>query len=152
MSEEIYLLEIENIKFEEKFKPEVYTCSEGHATQGYGTKLPLTQYEQGKVKNLKKWTKEESEFLLEYRLRIASRAIRSAKPIVEKLDETRQRVIFHMCYQMGVPGVVLFKLMWKALEAGNYAIAADEMKDSKWFYQTPARAKRLINRMLDGLN
>jgi lysozyme len=147
---EIYPLEIPNIKEEERFVATKYVDSKGHLTQGYGTKLPLTQYEETKIKNLKNWTKEEAEFLLEYRLRIASRAILTKKPVVSTLNLTRQRVIYHMCYQMGVPRVLLFKRMWAALEERDFAKAADEMKDSLWFSQTPSRAQRLIERMING--
>jgi hypothetical protein len=35
--------------------------------------------------------------------------------------------------------------MWTALEAKDYARAADEMRDSRWYYQTPKRAQKLIN-------
>ena len=54
---------IEDIKQEEGFKGTVYKCTEGFDTIGYGTRLPLS--------------KEESELILEYRLKI----IKASYPI-----------------------------------------------------------------------
>ncbi|MDR0665880.1 MAG: glycoside hydrolase family protein [Campylobacteraceae bacterium] len=147
---EIYTLEIPQLKQDEGFRAEAYQDSLGYLTQGYGTKLPLSQYEASRVKNPKKWTEKEAEELLEYRLRASSRAIANKKPFMEKLSSQRQRVIFNMAYQLGVIKLLLFKKFWTALEERDFAKAADEMKDSRWYMQTPKRANRLINRMLEG--
>jgi lysozyme len=147
---EIYALEIPQLKQDEGFRAEAYSDSLGYLTQGYGTKLPLTDYEKSKVKNLTKWTEAEAETLLEYRLRISSRAILQKKPVIETLNSTRQRVIFNMSYQLGIMKLLLFKKFWEAIEKKDFAKAADEMKDSRWYLQTPKRAQRLINKMLEG--
>ena len=93
---EIYILEIPQIKADEGFRSEAYKDSLGFLTQGYGTILPLTQYEASKVKNPKKWTEKEAEELLEYRLRISSRGICAYKPFIRDLPEKIQRIIFNM--------------------------------------------------------
>ena len=56
-------------------------------------------------------------------------------------------ILYNMVYQMGVKGVLNFKNMIKALEAKDYKRAGDEMLDSKWAKQTPARANRLSKAM-----
>ena len=44
---------------------------------------------------------------------------------------------------MGYPRVSKFKKTLKAMDEGKFNIAADEMIDSRWHDQTPARAKEL---------
>ena len=37
--------------------------------------------------------------------------------------------------------------MWAAVEVSDWATAADEMQDSKWYGQVKNRAVRLVSRM-----
>ena len=71
----------------------------------------------------------------------------SEKPIVLTLTQSRQEVLFNMAYQLGVNGLLKFKNMWSAIEARDYNKAADEMLDSRWYTQTPNRAKKLSDIM-----
>jgi lysozyme len=48
-----------------------------------------------------------------------------------------------MAYQLGPSGVVAFKKMLAALEAGDRIAAAEAALDSKWATQTPNRAQRV---------
>ena len=57
--------------------------------------------------------------------------------------EQIQGVLIEMIFQMGYPRVSKFKKMLKALDEGNFSTAADEMLDSRWHKQTPARAIEL---------
>ena len=52
-------------------------------------------------------------------------------------------VIIEMCFQLGKTGVSKFKKMFEALQTEDYTTASEEMLDSKWFEQTPVRAKSL---------
>ncbi|MDR0579319.1 MAG: glycoside hydrolase family protein [Campylobacteraceae bacterium] len=142
---------IMEIKKDEGFRAKPYMCPLGFATIGYGTKLPLNKDELASVKNSQNITKEEAATLLYLRLAEMMRTLRESKgKILIQMSENRREVIFNMTYQLGVKGILNFKKMWAALEAGNFAQAADEMKDSKWYHQTPKRAQKLINRMIEG--
>jgi lysozyme len=57
--------------------------------------------------------------------------------------EVIQGVLIEMIFQMGYPRVSKFKKTLKAMDEGKFNIAADEMIDSRWHSQTPARAKEL---------
>jgi lysozyme len=139
------------IKKDESFRAKPYKCSEGFLTIGYGTKLPLNTYEKTLVKDENSITEFEADGLLKYRLENAIRELNNNKgSTIKTLSERRKEVVYNMVYQLGVKGILGFKKMWLAIEAGNYALAADEMKDSRWYYQTPARAKCLINKMIEG--
>jgi lysozyme len=139
------------IKKDEGFRAKPYKCSEGFPTIGYGTKLPLNEIEKTFVKNPDNITELEADKLLSFRLEKSIKLLESeAGHIISKLSDARKKVIYNMLYQLGIKGVLNFKKMWTALEAKDFAKAADEMKESRWFNQTPKRAGRLINRMLEG--
>lgn len=123
---------IDDIKQEEGFKGIVYKCTEGFDTIGYGTRLPLSE--------------KEAEMILEYRLNILKDNLSSSLYMLD-IDKKAWDILYNMVYQMGVKGVLNFKNMIKALEAKDYKRAGDEMLDSKWAKQTPARANRLSKAM-----
>ena len=123
---------IDDIKQEEGFKGTVYKCTEGFDTIGYGTRLPLSE--------------KEAEMILEYRLNILKGNLSSSLHMLD-IDKKAWDILYNMVYQMGVKGVLNFKNMIKALEAKDYKRAGDEMLDSKWAKQTPARANRLSKAM-----
>ena len=62
-------------------------------------------------------------------------------------NETVVEVLAEMVYQMGVRGVQGFRRMLRALEAGEYRKAADEMLDSQWHQQTKLRCERAADRI-----
>jgi lysozyme len=123
---------VEDIKQEEGFKGTVYKCTEGFDTIGFGTRLPLS--------------KEESELILEYRLKIMKSQLTG---YLYNLDIKQEAwdILFNMAYQLGVRGVLNFKKMIKALEKQDYKTASKEGLDSLWAKQTPNRAKRLMDRL-----
>ena len=123
---------IDDIKQEEGFKGIVYKCTEGFDTIGYGTRLPLSE--------------KEAEMILEYRLNILKGNLSGSLHMLD-IDKKAWDILYNMVYQMGVKGVLNFKNMIKALEAKDYKRAGDEMLDSKWAKQTPARANRLSKAM-----
>lgn len=110
-----------------------YEDSLGIPTIGYGTKLPLTE--------------AEAETILAIRLNQKISHLLDAKPIVLRLPQDKQEVLFEMAYQLGVNGLLNFKMMWLALESFDYKVAAAEMLDSKWHTQTPNRAEKLAKQM-----
>lgn len=123
---------IDDIKQEEGFKGTVYKCTEGFDTIGYGTRLPLSE--------------KEAKMILEHRLNILKGTLSSSLYMLD-IDKKAWDILYNMVYQMGVKGVLNFKNMIKALENKDYKKAGDEMLDSKWAKQTPARANRLSKAM-----
>ena len=67
------------------------------------------------------------------------------------LSEPRQRALANMCFQMGISGLLAFRMALTALEAGDYETAADEFADSLWAReQTPERASRVVELIRSG--
>lgn len=66
------------------------------------------------------------------------------------MNEDRQSIIISMAYQMGIKGVLGFGNMWSAIRRQDWDSASDEMLDSRWARQTPARAHRHATVMQTG--
>ena len=65
----------------------------------------------------------------------------------EDLPEEAQRVIANMMFNMGYPRLSKFEGMKSGVDARDWNAAADEMVDSRWYYQVINRANRLVERM-----
>jgi lysozyme len=61
-------------------------------------------------------------------------------------DEVRL-IIANMCFNLGVTRLGKFKKFLEAIKDRSWQSAADEMYDSRWRRQVPARSGRLISRM-----
>lgn len=94
---------------------------------------------------------EESEFILQNRVRQRREAVAKAFPWFSKLDDARQGVLLNMSFQLGMAGLMGFKNTLEQVRLGNYSKAAEMMLQSKWADQTPARAKRLAKQMETGV-
>ena len=124
---------IEEIKKEEGFRGINYFDSLGIPTIGIGTKLPITE--------------EEGELLLKHRLNKMISELLEKKPIILTLSQDRQIALFNLCYQVGVSGILKFKMMFLAIESHDFKAAAEEILNSKLAEQTPQRAERLAKQM-----
>jgi lysozyme len=93
---------------------------------------------------------EESEFILQNRVRKRREAVSKALPWFDKLDEARKGVLLNMSFQLGVDGLLGFRNTLEEVRKQNYAKAAERMLLSKWATQTPERAKRLAKQMITG--
>ena len=58
-------------------------------------------------------------------------------------------IIANMAFNLGLPRLKKFQLMFKALNEGDYKEAAKEGLDSLWAKQVYNRARRLMNRLRD---
>ena len=93
-------------------------------------------------------TKQESRAVIQmFRLPQIERNLLDSIPWLVTQPPEVIKVCVHMTYQLGLRGFTQFKKFLAALQARDYATAADEMLDSQWATQTPARAKRLSDRV-----
>ena len=93
------------------------------------------------------------EAALEELRNLAYRAVNDAQlffPDLQSLDPVRQEVLAEMAYQMGFSGLSQFRGVRKKLYEGDFKGAAQNMRNSLWARQTPARAKRAADRMEKG--
>jgi len=65
----------------------------------------------------------------------------------DAFPEEVQQVVVNMMFNMGRPRLSKFKKFNAALEAGDWAEAAVEGRDSRWHKQVTNRAERLMTRL-----
>ena len=142
-------LALKLVKEAEGFSSKKYLCPAGRVTQGFGRNLeahPLSDEEltelngDGTVSETvaEKWALHE---LLDCEIKLMSNII------YKNQSPTRKAVLLDMCFNVGYTGLMKFKKMWFALGNNNYAEAAREMKDSKWYVDVGTRAKRNVTIM-----
>ena len=122
----------------EGYSRKPYQCTAGRTTIGYGRNLD----DQG-------IDAEEAEYLLRRDIARAGADLQR-EPYWDDLGEVRQAVLLDMVVNLGWPRFALFRGMRAALGRGDYAQAALEMRDSRWYTQVGARARRLIGMMESG--
>lgn len=88
-------------------------------------------------------TKDEAFYMLDNDISRVKREVAKEFPWIIGLDETRQEVLYEMCFQLGINRMSLFKRMIAALRDGRYDDAAEEMLDSGWHKQTPKRCEEM---------
>ena len=123
---------LENIKESEGFRNRVYKCTEGHDTIGYGFA----------VKDLV-MDKDIADMILERKVAELRLRVEQKFPFIDSMPESVQDVMIEMCFQLGVSGFSKFKKTIQYLMTKQFEEAAVEMLDSKWYKQTPNRAKKL---------
>lgn len=95
-------------------------------------------------------SESEADFMLMSDVGRAEGGLDSKIPWWRTLDETRQRVLLNMAFNMGIDGLLGFKNTLAAVKAGEWSKAADGMLDSKWAAQVGQRAVRLAKLMKEG--
>jgi len=68
-------------------------------------------------------------------------------PKLDTFTEDRQGAFLNMRFQLGPGGIRKFKKMVAAANAENWKEVVIQAKDSKWYKQTPERAKRVVAKL-----
>lgn len=127
---------------EEDRVPHAYQDSEGYWTIGVG--FMVDERRQGGLFD------EEIDWILSNRIRRTRLAVDIAIPWAKTLTEPRYGALILMAYQMGVQGLLTFRVSLRLIQAGAWTSAALALRVSKWARQTPARAKRVIRQIETG--
>lgn len=156
----------EQIILHEGLRLEVYKCPADYWTVGVGRNLegkPLTTGEQQYVLGCSDLTskqvisilrrcgitRDDALFLLANDIDDAVADLRRFSWF-EALDPIRRKVMIDMRYNLGPTKFREFRRMIAALENHDYNTAADEMKDSKWYWEVKTRSRRLVKMMRTG--
>lgn len=94
--------------------------------------------------------KEESDFILNNRIRLKTAEVEKALPWVSTLDEPRKAVLIGMAFQMGLDGLLKFKNTLAMVHRRQFKEAGAGMLNSLWAKQTPQRAARMAKQMETG--
>lgn len=120
----------------EGLEKKVYRCPAGKLSVGVGRNLED-----------KGITEEEALFLLRNDIAECEDDLRSIFTEYDDLDEYRKRVLIDMRFNLGPSGFRQFKKMIAAVKKKDFHRAAEEMKDSKWYWQVGKRAETLFKMM-----
>jgi len=95
-------------------------------------------------------TEADAVYVATNDVQIVEEELLRAHSCVEQLDAVRQLIVVDMAFNMGVPRLCKFKMMWAAIHDKDYPTAAKEMLDSRWASQVKGRAIKLANAMHNG--
>lgn len=126
---------LDDLKRDEGWRPHVYLDHLGYQTIGYGF-LVDTRRGGGLPQPV-------AEHWLAYMVDRVEESLDARIPWWRSQPDDVQRALVNMAYQMGVNGLLNFRRMLAALQAGDRAGAAREALDSTWSRQTPERARRV---------
>lgn len=139
----------ELLAFEEGYRAQAYLCSEGYATIGIGTRLSSVKFIGLEAYDDLEVSMDTAKALLQQEM------VKLVKQLNDYtwfygLDNSRKAIVVSLAYQLGVTGLLKFKMMIKAIREGDYAEASIQMLDSLAARQTPNRFKRQAEVMLTG--
>lgn len=117
-----------------RLKP--YRCTAGRLTIGVGRNLDDRGI-----------TESEALVLLDNDIKSFWGQLAAALPWIMQAPEAVQEVLVNMCFNLGLEGLLGFRLTLAHVRAGRYGEAAAEMLRSKWAQQVGARAERLAQRL-----
>lgn len=143
---------INRTKEYEGFSLKPYQCTAGKWTIGYGYNYQDRGFS---VENMTEILSNGFSAGLADRLIAAdvARCVAEAEKnfgFYKNLNDARQGVVIDMLYQLGLKGLSGFKNFLKALTAGDYAKAAAEMTDSRWYTQSGRRSRTNVKQMQSG--
>lgn len=153
--EEVVKAALPAIKWNEGFRPDAYNDSVGKRTIGYGFNLeePMIQnilrsygYSPRKLDmSQEQLNKADADKILnDVVIKVALRDAKRFAPNWENLPFGVRKALLDMAYQLGYTKLSGFKKMRSAMLRYDLRTMADEMKKSRWYHQTPNRAKRNI--------
>lgn len=118
-------------------------ANEGFKSKPYKDTLGIDTFGHG----LTYITEAESMVIVGARLQHLRDRLLKNKPWLAEHPVSVTDILTEMSFQMGLRKTLRFSKMFAALEAREYVKAAAEMRDSKWFKQTPHRCARMAVRM-----
>lgn len=96
------------------------------------------------------WTDEQVSARLAIDIERATEQCLAYFPWFATMSEPRQAVLVGMVFQLGINGVLGFKNTLKHMEEGDWELAAEGMRASKWAQQTPSRVMALAQQLETG--
>jgi lysozyme len=113
-----------------KLKP--YFCPAGKLTLGVGRNIEDVGISEA-----------EAMAMLDNDIIRVTHQIEKELPWARSCSASIRRALGNLTFQVGIGGLLKFKRMLAAIQAGDYNTAADEALDSEWAKQTPERAARV---------
>ena len=120
---------------------------EGVSTAAYQDSLGYWTIGVGRLIDTRKGsglTLDEVNLLLDNDVERCYRECQKELPFFDRLAVNQRRALVNMAFQMGVSGLLKFKRLLAAVEAGDNKLAWREGMSSLWAKQTPKRAMQVL--------
>jgi len=140
----------DELSVDEGYRNEIYLDHLGYPTIGIGHLILKSDPEYGKPVG----TLVSGERITELFIADVENSIKDAKKLFSNFDtcsDDIQRVLVNMMFNLGYTRFSKFKKFKAAIEARNWKQAAIEGADSLWYKQVPNRARRLMERLKNGV-
>ncbi len=96
------------------------------------------------------WTMQQATTAMMNTLTANAAQLDQLIPWWNNLDSNRSDALQNQCYNVGVSGLMQFKMMLAGLQSENWQEAHDQALDSLWAQQVGQRAVRIANTYLTG--
>lgn len=137
---------LENIKAHEGFRDHIYKDSVGKPTVGYGFLVAALSPDELKLNGGKAepMSRETAEEILNLKVTKLRKRVPECLPWLASKPQSVQDTILEMAYQLDIAKLLGFKYTLQCIEAGNYAQAAKNLRESLLYRQTPKRVEDYI--------
>ncbi|WP_086254429.1 glycoside hydrolase family protein [Campylobacter vicugnae] len=137
---------IESIKVNEGFRANIYQCTAGVDTIGYGFNVNYLEEDELALNNgvVEPMSRKVADKILELKLEKLKAALIREFSWVEQKPVIVQEALLEMAYQLGIPKMKSFSQTLTYIKESNYQQAAINLRKSKWAQQTPRRVENLI--------
>jgi len=136
----------EEITSDEGVKLEVYLDHLGYPTVGVGHLIKDTDPEKGASEGTL-ITQTRCDELFYQDINICLSECENQMNEWESFPEEVKLILANMAFNLGITRLMKFKMMFSALNAGDYKQASIEGLDSRWAKQVYNRAHRLMDRL-----
>jgi len=130
---------IEQLKRHEGIRLKPYKCTAGKLSIGIGRNLEDIGI-----------TEKEAEVLLLNDIEEAKKQLLHHMPWTKDLDEVRFSALLNFVFNVGIGTTLKFVNAMGQLKEGNYAMAAQELLDSRWAKQVGKRSEEIARQLETG--
>ncbi len=139
MTSDAFAAVLAHLKADEGFRKFPYRDTAGCLSVGYGTNLDAGL------------TEDQGTALLTVTVTDRLDELTDTLPWTATLDDVRLGVLAQLAFNLGLTGLLRFRMALAYTQAGDYAAAATALRHSAWADQVGARAVRLAQQMETGV-
>jgi lysozyme len=126
---------VEMLKRQEGVRSHAYQCSAGYTTVGVGRNIDSN----GGLG----LSDDEVDYLLRNDIQRCELELTNAFPWYKRLDRVRQDAMVSIAFNLGLTRLIKFQNALGHMADGDYILAAEEFRDSKWRQQVGMRCEEL---------
>lgn len=137
---------IESIKVNEGFRANIYQCTAGVDTIGYGFNVKYLEEDELALNNgvVEPMSREVADKILELKLEKLKKEVYRAFPWVKNKSKGVQDALIEMAYQLGITKMKGFSQTLRYIEVEDHGSAVRNLRNSRWAQQTPRRVENII--------